>query len=365
MSRLRSQSNADRSTNDIVANTQSARQRLEFAYDSQSRRVRKAVYQRETLNQQPETWVLKSDLRFVYDAWNLLAEFNMKLETSNLVLLRSYAWGYDLSGTEQGAGGIGGLVLVSGLSTTNSQPSTGAQAPCYDGNGNILAYLDCASGTITQRMEYDAFGVEMSLDSVLTQPSTHNAQLPFRFSTKYTDSETSLSYYGYRYYSAEMGRWMNRDPLTDQSFRRSYHGIPFDQSHEFESEAYLMCRNNTLNLWDKDGCFPPLLILAFSTFNYTKAGINACFAAYTCTKCVECWNEAHKWADHWYNEAYISRGQGEVFINYMNSNPAGHCAELCSNCGSYALESMIYVVFNVTVKYGIRRHGGGHGSSFN
>lgn len=91
MSRLRSQSNADWSTNDIVANTQSARQRLEFAYDSQSRRVRKAVYQRETLNQQPETWVLKSDLRFVYDVWNLLTEFNMKLETTNLELLRSYA----------------------------------------------------------------------------------------------------------------------------------------------------------------------------------------------------------------------------------------------------------------------------------
>ena len=91
MSRLRSQSNTDRSTNDIVANTQSARQRLEFADDSQSRRVRKAAYQRETSNQQPETWVLKSDLRFVYDVWNLLTEFNMKLETTNLELLRSYA----------------------------------------------------------------------------------------------------------------------------------------------------------------------------------------------------------------------------------------------------------------------------------
>ena len=39
---------------------------------------------------------------------------------------------------------------------------------------------------------------------------------PFRFSTKYTDDETDLVYYGYRYYSPEMGRWMNRDPIGEE-----------------------------------------------------------------------------------------------------------------------------------------------------
>lgn len=34
-------------------------------------------------------------------------------------------------------------------------------------------------------------------------------------STKYTDAETGLLYYGYRYYSTEMGRWMGRDPLGE------------------------------------------------------------------------------------------------------------------------------------------------------
>ena len=38
---------------------------------------------------------------------------------------------------------------------------------------------------------------------------------PFRFSTKYADDETGLLYYGYRYYSATLGRWGNRDP-TDR-----------------------------------------------------------------------------------------------------------------------------------------------------
>ena len=33
---------------------------------------------------------------------------------------------------------------------------------------------------------------------------------PFRFSTKYQDDETDLLYYGYRYYSASTGRWIEQ-----------------------------------------------------------------------------------------------------------------------------------------------------------
>ena len=37
----------------------------------------------------------------------------------------------------------------------------------------------------------------------------------FRFSTKYEDAETGLLYYGYRYYNAETGRWLSRDPIGE------------------------------------------------------------------------------------------------------------------------------------------------------
>ena len=39
---------------------------------------------------------------------------------------------------------------------------------------------------------------------------------PFRFSTKYQDDETDLLYYGKRYYSANTGRWMSRDPIQEK-----------------------------------------------------------------------------------------------------------------------------------------------------
>ena len=45
---------------------------------------------------------------------------------------------------------------------------------------------------------------------------------PFRFSTKYQDDETDLLYYGYRYYSASMGRWNSRDPLAEVGGRNIY-----------------------------------------------------------------------------------------------------------------------------------------------
>jgi len=38
---------------------------------------------------------------------------------------------------------------------------------------------------------------------------------PIRFSTKYWDAETGLGYWGYRYYSARLGRWLSPDPLEE------------------------------------------------------------------------------------------------------------------------------------------------------
>ena len=44
---------------------------------------------------------------------------------------------------------------------------------------------------------------------------TVSASDAFRFSTKYTDQDTGLSYYGFRYYDPHTGRWLNRDPLGE------------------------------------------------------------------------------------------------------------------------------------------------------
>ncbi len=59
------------------------------------------------------------------------------------------------------------------------------------------------------KYEYDAYGNRANT------PATGEYEQPWRFSTKWLDAESGLSYYGYRYYSARMGRWISRDPIEE------------------------------------------------------------------------------------------------------------------------------------------------------
>jgi RHS repeat-associated protein len=186
------------------------------------RRIRKTV---STWNS--SAYIVSSDTRFLYDGWNLVAEFASSTSTSTLNLLRSYVWGLDLSGSAQGAGGVGGLLCID-LKLPTSTSSAGTFFPVYDGNGNILSAIDASNGTVAATYEYGPFGEPLRASG----PAAAN--IPFRFSTKYTDPETGLLYYGYRYYSPSLRRWLTRDPIEEQG------GL----------NLYGMVANNPVNFWD-------------------------------------------------------------------------------------------------------------------
>ncbi|HEV2392602.1 MAG TPA: RHS repeat-associated core domain-containing protein [Verrucomicrobiae bacterium] len=114
-------------------------------------------------------------------------------------------WGTDLSGSPQGAGGVGGLLEVSAIS--NSQITNCFAA--FDGNGNVLGLVNAADGTLAAQYDYGPFGEVIRATGPMAKAN------PFRFSTKYQDDETDLVYYGYRYYNANTGRWSSRDPVVD------------------------------------------------------------------------------------------------------------------------------------------------------
>ena len=65
------------------------------------RRVQKVVEKYES-----SAWSTNAVTKFVWDGWLLVAELD-GLDSD--ALDRTYTWGPDLSGTFQGAGGIGGL----------------------------------------------------------------------------------------------------------------------------------------------------------------------------------------------------------------------------------------------------------------
>jgi RHS repeat-associated protein len=172
-------------------------QRLEFAYDPQSRRISKTVSNLASGN-----WNLASAHRFLYDGWNLLAILNPQSS-----IVQSFAWGLDLSGSLQGAGGVGGLLWVSDASTISGQPST--HAACYDGNGNVVALISFTDASLSARYEYGPFGEPIRQTGAMAEAN------PFCFSTKFTDNESGHLYYGYRYYVPYVGRWLSRDPIGE------------------------------------------------------------------------------------------------------------------------------------------------------
>jgi RHS repeat-associated protein len=172
---------------------------------------------------------LQSSVVFIYDGWNLITELT---EVSGQIpAIRSHVWGLDLSGTEQGAGGVGGLLF-----TTSHLPLASSHFACFDGNGNVTALVDTATGTLAAAYEYDPFG---NIIARIENPAS-SIQNPFLFSTKYTDAETGLLYYGYRYYQPSTGRWLSRDPIGESG------GVGI----------YVFVTNNSINLLDVLGDNP-------------------------------------------------------------------------------------------------------------
>ena len=170
--------------------------KLNFAYDPKGRRIQKLVV---------SNGLALYTNRFLYDGWNLVSVLS-----PNSSLLSSFVWGSDLSGSLQGAGGVGGL-LSSVLYSNSYLLATHFYA--YDGNGNVAALVSASDGSVAGNYEYGPFGevLRATYANPLVPQSFSGGG--FRFSTKYQDDESDLVYYGYRYYKASMGTWLSRDPI--------------------------------------------------------------------------------------------------------------------------------------------------------
>jgi RHS repeat-associated protein len=225
----------------ITALAATNRLRLDFAYDYMGRRVRKAV----SAWNGSSTFTNRSTELFVYDlgSWNLLAVLN-----SPTTVVRGFLWGQDLSGTMQGAGGVGGFL---GMLTISNAQVTSAHFPAYDGNGNVTALVD-QSRAITARYEYSPFGETLRA----TGPTC--VVNPFRFSTKFADDESGLVYYGYRYFSPTLGRWIGRDPLEEAG----------------GNNLFAFCINNGGNQFDPLGCDPDWPDAGDVAATYATGGIS-------------------------------------------------------------------------------------------
>jgi RHS repeat-associated protein len=193
----------------------SGAKKVEFKYDYLGRRIEKKVHQ-WTLSDpnDPNTgaWQPHETRRFIWNNWLLLLELD-----SDGNVLRKLTWGRDLSGSLDGAGGIGGLLAIQDANGTttgeNHETDDLRYVYFYDANGNVGQVIDLAapsaSASIKAHYEYDAYG------NLLVQSGSYAAANPYRFSTKPWDDETGLGYWGYRYYDPRLGRWISRDPIEE------------------------------------------------------------------------------------------------------------------------------------------------------
>jgi RHS repeat-associated protein len=243
--------------------------RLKFAYDYRGRRV-EIISDYHT----GSAWAVFYEETILYDGWNPVMHYSYNdLYHGQTWVNRAYTWGLDLSGSLQGAGGVGGLLSVTGWLVRGSTSNASLRYYyAFDGNGNVsevINYNYLSAYSMCAHHEYDAFGNLTRIDSGNGGWSIA-ATNPFRFSTKWHDLTNSqeewgtlplvhslapskLYYYGYRFYAPEHGRWINRDPLGETG------GIGL----------YSILKNDALDDIDNLGLTP--------LHNWMAAVLNSCF----------------------------------------------------------------------------------------
>jgi len=191
-----------------------SQRKVDCTYDFQGRRVQKIVSTNNGV-----VWIPVSTNKFIYDGWNLAGIFD-----GNNNLLNSFTWGSDLSGSLQGAGGVGGLLSMTVYTGVNA----GTYNYTYDGNGNVAVIVSAANGTVAGQWEYGPFGEVIRATGPMAKAN------PIRFSTKYQDDETKLYYYGYRYYDSGVGSWFSRDPVEEGGGLNIYDFLANNPLNEYD-----------------------------------------------------------------------------------------------------------------------------------
>ena len=188
--------------------------RVQFVYDYMGRRVKKSISTYSS-----GSWLLTSESLFLYDGWNLIKKTTTPAGAT--AVDKYFVWGLDLSQSLQGAGGVGGLLAsVQGSLTYNY---------FFDANGNVGQVVEAGNGSLAAHYEYDPYGNEVRAVGPVA------GENEYRFSTKYYDEEANLYYYGYRNYSAELGRWINKDPKEEYGGLNLYGFVNNQSPNRFDT----------------------------------------------------------------------------------------------------------------------------------
>lgn len=188
--------------------------RLTFKYDYMGRRVEKCVYSSN---------ILTSKTLFVYDGFKCVEE--MDALNGNAVLKR-HAW--------QPSDVWLDVILA-------TAEGDGTSYFLHDASKNVMQKKDDI-GLPLNTNQYSPFG-DCSLSNVTL----------YSFSSEKADVILNLTYYNYRYYYPEIGRWLNYDPLETHS----------------PDNLFLFSKNSPNNFYDELGLVA-IIVIPFN--NETNLG---------------------------------------------------------------------------------------------
>ncbi len=228
--------------NQMVSVSAGTSYRNDFVYDGLGRLRRKLEYVWSG-----GAWSLYGETRYVMDGRRVVQERN-----GSDVPQAGYTWGQDVSGSLEGAGGIGGLL---GRSHGYSAGSWSTHHHYHaDGGGNVTALMDSAQA-LSATYRYDSYGNLLS-----SSGSMAGANL-MRFSSKLWMASPGLYYYGFRFYEPNFQRWVNRDPLGEDGSEVTRNSISHQKHHSRRGiveipqdlNLYVFVGNNPLRYIDPHG----------------------------------------------------------------------------------------------------------------
>lgn len=150
--------------------------KVKYSYDGLNRRISKEIADGNSSSRQ----------FYLYDGLNEIGSANEKHKIVELRML----------GIGKGAE-IGAAIAV--------ELNGNAYVPTHDQVGNVMSLVDMGTKEVVEKYRYSAFGEVEDKENV--------KMCPWRFSSKRSDPETGLIYFGRRYYDPDTGRWITPDPI--------------------------------------------------------------------------------------------------------------------------------------------------------
>lgn len=162
---------------------------VNFNYDAFHRCLTKTVSYKTNGH-----WKVENTTHFIYDGDHEIGTANNDGEITALRVLG------------QGLGAEIGAAVAIELDHT-------PYAPIHDHRGSVCCLVDLKNQASAEFYRYTAFGEEQIYDASANETSESSLKNPWRFSSKYYDSDIKLINYGKRFYDPSIGRWINKDPF--------------------------------------------------------------------------------------------------------------------------------------------------------